>query len=279
MRIAFTKAEAAGNDLIIADARMSRLDRLPDLAQSLCDRHCGIGGDGLLIIQNGPDTLPFVRMFNPDGTEDFCGNGIRCVAAWLIESGEADQVAVAMRSSKGTHDALVVSRRGRSFGIEVGLVTPAFEPAAIPAEVDGPRVLQHVLEVGGRTWSVSSVNVGTAHTLIFLEEEVDEETFQAISPLIGCHPIFPQRTSILWCRVETRQRILMRVWERGVGETFSCGSGACAAVVIGRMLGLTDDRAEVVMRGGCMTAAWDGSDAVRLTGPVRLIYAGEYKPA
>ncbi len=98
MSVAFVKAEAAGNDLVIVDARTMKLDYLPQLARALCERHCGIGADGLLIVQNGPDTLPFVRMFNPDGSEDFCGNGLRCVAAWMADKGEADADKILLRS-------------------------------------------------------------------------------------------------------------------------------------------------------------------------------------
>ncbi len=137
-------------------------------------------------------------------------------------------------------------------------------------------MLEHPLEAAGDTWSVSAVNIGTAHAVIFTSAEIDEGAFRAASPLIENHPLFPQRTSVLWCSVESRQRIHMRIWERGVGETLSCGTGACAAVVIGRTLGLSDNCAEVVTRGGSMTATWDGSGPVKLAGPVHLVYSGVY---
>lgn len=278
MPLRFVKFEAGGNDLILVDARekRGRVGEGRELAVRLCDRRRGIGGDGLLTLETTGGGAPLMRMFNPDGTEDFCGNGLRCAAAYLLWPGDAEGRLV-LFSPRGRHEARVRPLGAGAFDVEVELVVPRFDPAAIPVMLPGERVLQHPLEAGGREVAVSCVSVGTAHSAIFGEAEVGDRLFREISPLIERHAIFPERTSVLWCRPEGRGRIHMRIWERGVGETFSCGTGVAAAVVIGRTLGLTGDRAEVVMRGGSMTGEWRGEGAARITGPARVVYTGEMK--
>jgi len=135
-------------------------------------------------------------------------------------------------------------------------------------------VLYRPFKVGFGEFRISCVNTGSTHTVIFGEEDVSEETFQTVSPLLETHEVFPLRTSVLWCRAEGRERVVMRIWERAVGETLACGSGACAAVVVGKALGRTADAAEVVTRGGRMSARWDGHGPVGLQGPAKIVYRG-----
>jgi diaminopimelate epimerase len=165
----------------------------------------------------------------------------------------------------------------RDFEVEVALLVPQFDPAAIPVLLPGKAVLRHPLEIAGRTFPISCVSTGTAHTAIFGEADVEERVFQEVSPLLERHALFPERTSVLWCRAEGRERVHMRIWERGVGETFGCGSGVAAAAAIGRTLGLTGDRIEVVMRGGRMTGEWRGEGPARIAGAARIVYTGEIR--
>ena len=276
MSLRFVKTEAAGNDLVLVDFREQPRRDMEALAVRMCDRHFGVGGDGLLTLERGNGPLPFMRMFNPDGTEDFCGNGLRCVAAWLWHSAEARDGRVLLETPRGKHDAVVESLGARRFRVGVQVVVPQFDPAAVPVRLPLERVLQYALKIGDRTWPVSCVSIGTAHTVIFGDADVEEDVFREASPLIEQHRIFPERTSVLWCRAEGRDRIRMRIWERGVGESFACGTGTCAAVVVGRTLGLTGDRAEVVTRGGSMSAEWSGKGPVRLIGPARIVYVGNW---
>jgi len=270
----FVKVEAGGNDLVLVDARSDPLRDAPSLAACLCDRHRGVGGDGLLVLERNGSGAPFLRMFNPDSTEDFCGNGLRCAAAYLLEPGEARERDLVLFSPQGRHEARVRPLGNGAFDVEVELIVPRFDPEKIPVRLPGPRVLACPLEVAGRTFAVSCVSTGTAHTAIFSPSEIEESLFQEISPLIERHAVFPERTSVLWCRAEGPGRIRMRIWERGVGETLSCGTGVAAAVVIGRTLGITGDRAEVVMKGGRMTGEWHGEGPARVAGPARIVYTG-----
>jgi diaminopimelate epimerase len=275
MPLHFTKVEAGGNDLVLVDARRAPVKDAPALAIRLCDRYRGVGGDGLLTLEGGRCGPPLMRMFNPDGTADFCGNGLRCAAAYLAGPGADVEVRRTLLTPRGRHEARVRPLGRGVFEVEVALLVPQFEPAAIPVCLPGKAVLRHPLEIAGRTFPISCVFIGTAHTAIFGEADVAESVFQEVSPLLERCALFPERTSVLWCRAEGRERIRMRIWERGVGETFSCGSGVAAAVAIGRTLGLTGDRVEVAMRGGRMTGEWRGEGPARITGPARIVYTGE----
>ena len=218
-----------------------------------------------------------MRMFNPDGTEDFCGNGLRCAAAYLVGPGTDEASRRVLLTPRGRHEARVRPLGRGAFEVAVALLVPRFEPAAIPVLLPGKAVLRHPLEIAGRTFPISCVSTGTAHTAIFGEAEVEERVFREVSPLIERHALFPERTSVLWCRAEGRERVHMRIWERGVGETFSCGSGVAAATAIGRTLSLTADRVEVVMRGGRMTGEWRGEGPAWIAGPARIVYTGEIR--
>jgi diaminopimelate epimerase len=246
----------------------------PSLAVRICDRHRGVGGDGLLVLGTNEGGAPFLWMFNPDGTEDFCGNGLRCAASYLLEPGETRERELIIFSPRGRHEARVRPLGNGVFDVEAELVVPQFDPEKIPVRLPGPRVLEYPLEVGTRTIAVSCVSTGTAHTAIFGPSEVEDSLFREISPLIERHAVFPERTSVLWCRAEGRERIRMRIWERGVGETLSCGTGVAAAAAIGRTLGVTGDRAEVVMKGGRMVGEWRGEGPARVAGPARIVYTG-----
>jgi len=278
MSLRFVKTEAAGNDFVLVDFRDQPLQDAAELAVRVCDRHLGVGADGLMTLETRPSAPPLVRMYNPDGTEDFCGNGMCCVAGYLLQSDGASDNRVTMRSPRGRHEAVVEPLARGGYRVAVALVTPEFEPSRIPVRVAEKKVLRYPLEVAGRTWPISCVSVGTAHTLIFDSTEPADDLFARLSPLIERHPLFPERTSVLWCRVDGRDRIRMRIWERGVGETYSCGTGACAAAVIGRALALTGDRAAVITRGGVAHAEWDGEGPVRLIASSRIVYAGTWRP-
>ena len=277
MPLHFIKVEAGGNDLVLVDGRREPVTDAPSLAIRLCDRHHGVGGDGLLTLEGGRRGPPLMRMFNPDGTEDFCGNGLRCAAAYLAGPEADEESHPVLLTPLGRHEARVRHLGRGAFEVEIAVLVPQFDPAAIPVLLPGKAVLRHPLEIAGRTFPISCVSTGTAHTAIFGEADVEERVFQEVSPLLERHALFPKRTSVLWCRAEGRERVHMRIWERGVGETFGCGSGVAAAAAIGRTLGLTGDRIEVVMRGGRMTGEWRGEGPARIAGAARIVYTGEIR--
>ncbi len=186
---------------------------------------------------------------------------------------------VTLRSKCGLHEGKVRPVGRDRVSVTAEVLKPSFQPAGIPVRLPDKRIIDKPFEVGGKTFPISCVNVGTAHAVIFSEQDVPEGVFREISPLIEHHPVFPERTSILWCRVEGRNRIWMRIWERGVGETFACGTGACAALAVAASTGRTLRRATVASRGGKARVDWPAGRAIRLTAPTRNIYTGTYLPS
>lgn len=275
--------QGIGNDFVALDAAALPPDTdWARAAVALCARRVGVGADGLLVISRGSDgAAPAMRMFNPDGTEDMCGNGLRCVGLWAHRAGwlaGASEFTVATKEGPRRCCLINASADGQSGTLSVGMGTPRFTPNEIPfCAPGGGRVMDFPLVVGDRTFAVTSLNTGSTHTVIF-GDAPDEETFQRCSPLIEKHPLFPERTSVLWATPDGPNRFAVRIWERGAGETLGCGTGACAVGVAARLHGLVTDDAptEVVSKGGTLHIAWPGSDAeIQMLGPAQFVFDGE----
>ncbi|MDX1932731.1 MAG: diaminopimelate epimerase [Capsulimonadales bacterium] len=301
----FAKMQAVGNDFVVVDATAWPPETdWPPIALDLCDRHTGIGGDGLLVVLPSDVADVRMRMFNPDGTEDMCGNGLRCVIRFARErswftTDEGMAEAVDGLHQFSLRNADTTEPEGR---IAVRMAEPCFAPEAIPREVTPDTV--------GRSFSltvtpddilvVTPVNTGSTHTVIFVPTLPDNDTFFRISPEIECHPLFPERTSVLWTVVEHAgsatmpPRVRLRIWERGVGETLGCGTGACAASVVSALEGRINAfdsearrdrfRCDVVTAGGTLSTAFDreqspnpdiaGFGPVTLIGPATVTFTG-----
>ncbi|HRU05984.1 MAG TPA: diaminopimelate epimerase [Candidatus Brocadiia bacterium] len=217
----FWKMEGAGNDLPLVDARAERRPETrdwPALARRMCDRRFGVGGDGLMALEPSSRGAALARMFNPDGTEDFCGNGLRCVAAYLCHRGEGADVVI--ETPRGLHRARTTAAGAREYEVDVEIMEPRFDAAGVPALAQGEMV-ERVLDLRDVKRVATSVGMGTTHTVIFSGEEVSEAEFLRDSPRIETLALFPDRTSVLWARVVSPERVEMRIWERGVGETLA----------------------------------------------------------
>lgn len=275
----FTKMQAVGNDFVVVEERAWPTDTdWNDTAIRLCDRHFGIGSDGLLLV--GPSSVADfrMRMFNPDGTEDMCGNGLRCVFRFARKQGYFTSLHATGETLDGIHTAT------SSDGIlwSVGMGVPQFDPEAIPVLIEADAVLNYPLDVEDEEITVSSVSTGSTHTVLFVSELPNDERFFHISPLIEHHPLYPERTSVMWatpdsdCEQGAAWRI--RIWERGAGETLGCGTGACAVAVLARATGRSQQTQTAIRsRGGELSVTWsaEGVDsAMTLTGPAEIVYAG-----
>ncbi len=273
----FWKMQGVGNDFVLLDAATLPPDAdLPSLSIALCARRVGIGADGLLVVSRGPGLA--MRMFNPDGSEDMCGNGLRCVGLWAHRAGRLGDVAdFSVSTKEGPRRCRLVSVDGQAGMLAVGMGMPRFSPPEIPFCAAGrERVMDHPLSVAERTFPITSVNTGSTHTVIF-GAAPDEETFARFSPLIETHPLFPERTSVLWATPDGPDRFLTRIWERGAGETLGCGTGACAVGVAARLHGLVagDAPTEVVSRGGALQITWPGVGAeIEMLGPAQFVFEG-----
>ncbi|HLJ54404.1 MAG TPA: diaminopimelate epimerase [Chthonomonadaceae bacterium] len=277
----FTKMEGVGNDFVVVDGRADPAADWSTLALELCDRHTGIGADGLLVLESTHLADIRMRMFNPDGTPDVCGNGLRCIARYAIERGIVQSDTLRIATLAGGRGA--TARRGADGVIEavtVAMGQPRFEPADIPMRVPRARVVDYPLELDdGVTLPISALSTGTAHAIAFVNSLPDDATFLALSPQVECHPLFPDRTSLMWCKVEGPQRLRLRIWERGAGETWGCGTGACAVAVAAIEKGFATPGEPVIVasRGGELRITWQPHAEIEMTGPAETVFDGIYR--
>ncbi len=265
------KIQGAGNDFVVMeDVGQSGAAWAP----ALCDRHRGVGADGLLLVGlAGPGELR-MRMFNPDGTEDHCGNGMRCAALFARRHGFTASDSVTLLTLAG-------ERRLHLIGEPVADIEQVWSadmgqaelhPAAAPVVSDGETALQLEIPVRDELVRGSALSTGTTHLVIF--ESPSQVRFDALSPVLETHPMFPDRTSVLWASVRDFETVDLRIWERGVGETLACGTGACAVAVASWLTGRTGPIVRVRSAGGVLEAAVDSDLHVRLTGPARWVFSG-----
>ncbi len=265
----FEKMHGLGNDFLVVDDREAQPVDWPALAQRVCERHTGVGADGVLLVQRSDVADLRMRLFNADGSEaEMCGNGIRCVAEYVAVHGISGD-RVVWETGAG---AVVTERIGDDM-VTVDMGPPRFAPAEIPASFDGAEVLDAPLRVGDTTLRVSCVSMGNPHCVVVVDD-VDAFPLQRIGPLVEHHEAFPQRTNFEIVQVLSRTRVRQRTFERGVGETNACGTGASAVGVAMQRLGLCDSPVTVELRGGPLHIAWAPGTTVRMTGPAQRVYTG-----
>ena len=279
----FTKMQGIGNDFVVVDGAVLAPNAfLPNLAIRACDRHFGVGADGLLVVsRDAPSSAFRMRMFNPDGTEDMCGNGLRCVSLWASRAGwlaGRTEFTVAVKEGAREVRLLETAETGQIASIGVDMGEPQFESEHLPfCAAKGQRILGYPLTVGEGVYSITSVNTGSTHTVIFGEAPT-EEIFQRVSPQIENHVLFPERTSVLWATPQGDHSFNVRIWERGVGETLGCGTGACAvgAAAVVRGLCAAGEPIAVISRGGTLSITWQGEGhPVDMVGPAHFVFEGE----
>ena len=282
----FIKSQATGNDFILVDARNMERD-WAKLAQDMCHRHFGIGADGLILMMASNGATLRMRMLNPDGSEaEICGNGLRCFAKYVIDRQIAPGPSLTVETMAGSRIVQVFLFQGKVHQARVNMGVPRFGAKDIPVvmgkpekgrgEVDIMPILDYALDVHGKKLTLSFVSMGNPHAVDFLSQPVAEFPLSAIGPQVERHPIFPERVNYEVARVLNRTKIEARVWERGAGETLSCGSGACAVAVVARLKGYTGDEVDIMLPGGELIVAWDGAGEVYLTGPVEEVFDGEW---
>ena len=272
MQLSFRKMHGAGNDFLVVDQRKGEQEIPgPENIRRLADRQRGVGFDQLMWI--GPprdaDSLAFYRVFNADGSEvEQCGNGVRCVA-WVISRDPGQKSDFVLGSQAGPIPVRMLSENS----VAASMGEPELEPANVPFIADS-RAPLYPLEAGGDTLSVSVLSMGNPHCVLLVERVADVD-IEALGPLIETHERFPSCTNVGFMAIRNRNEIELRVHERGVGETMACGTGACAAVVAGRLLDRLDEDVEVSLPGGQLMVSWPGGSApVWLSGNAELAYEG-----
>ena len=275
MYIKFTKMHGLGNDFMVVDLISQRAHLRPDQIKRLADRHFGVGFDQLLLIEppGRPDVDFRYRIFNADGSEvEQCGNGARCFARFIHDNRMTPKSRIKVETKKGIIE-LIVEDNGL---VTVDMGAPRLEPEEIPFQAES-RANVYAIEVDGKTYQISAVSMGNPHGVL-LTPDINRAPVQALGPKLETHPRFPERANIGFMQVVNPRFIKLRVFERGVGETLACGTGACAAVVAGRLQGLLEEQVEVRLPGGSLQIHWPGEGhSVRMTGPATRVFEGEVR--
>jgi diaminopimelate epimerase len=300
----FSKLQATGNDFILVPIKIGTLTGpregdWGELARAMCDRHFGVGADGLILVQGSTIADLKMRIFNSDGSEaEVSGNGLRCFAKYAIEKGliapiSSESSRMESRCNRGNRSLTIETLSGirevkaymsgnKVDRVEVNMGLPQFQPEQIPVKVkvdipiaSGP-ILDYPLMIDGKKLTLSLLSMGNPHAVSFLSRPVAEFPLVEIGPKVERHPMFPRRTNFEVARVLSREKIEARVWERGVGETLACGSGACAIAVAAQLLDYVDRQVDIILEGGTLTVSWDRVREVLLSGPVEEVFTGEW---
>jgi diaminopimelate epimerase len=280
MDLTFTKMHGLGNDFVVIDDLDDQIEFEPEAVAWLCDRHFGIGGDGLILVR--PATAEgaevFMLYYNADGTTaEMCGNGVRCLAKYAVEHGMTEGETLNVQTLGGIRAVEVaVDTEGRMEAATVDMGEPRLAAESIPTTLgatEAEAVVSAELRTLHGTFQVTCVNMGNPHAVIWVDD-VDEAPVATVGPAIETNPAFPDKTNVEFAQVTDDGAIRLRVWERGVGETLACGTGACAALVAASLAGLVDRDAVIDLPGGELVVRWAEDGHVYMTGPAEEVFTG-----
>lgn len=265
----FTKMQGTGNDFIVVDGIRQPVNGLAKHARFLCDRRFGIGADQLLLVRSSDKADFRMQIFNADGSEvEMCGNGVRCFAKYLRDHGHISKEVIHVETPAGI---ITPSFQGEDVSVDMG--EPVLSGPDIPVNREG-KIIHQPLQVGDEAWLITCVSMGNPHCVINVPD-LDSFPVERIGPQIENHPFFPKRTNVEFVQILNTQEIRMRVWERGSGETLSCGTGACASVVASALNQWTGRSVDVHLKGGDLRVRWEGNNRVFLSGPADEVFAGK----
>lgn len=276
----FTKMHGLGNDYVYVNGFAEKIEDASKLAVQISDRHFGVGADGLILI-NPSETADFeMAMYNADGSRgEMCGNGIRCVGKYVYDYGLTDKSNISVETLAGIKYLDLSVKEGKVYQVTVDMGSPIFTPSLIPIVSASERVIDEPIIVDGKQYKITSVSMGNPHAVVYMED-IENLDIGNIGPGFENHERFPKRINTEFARVLDRHTVLMRVWERGSGETLACGTGACAVAVSSILNGLTENEVCVRLSGGDLFIKWDRKkDSVYMTGPAEVVFEGEWNLA
>ena len=272
----------AGNDFVVVDGAKESLpeESLPSIATHACDRHLGIGADGLILALPSRVANFRMRMLNPDGTEaEMCGNGIRCFAKFIFDRKMHQDVVMTVETLGGIKTLKLNAAGGKVRTVRVDMGEPKLLRSEIPMRgAENTRVIAEPLKVGGKKIELTCVSMGNPHCVTFVDD-LERYPVEKIGPRIENHPSFPQRTNVEFVEVVGPQELKMRVWERGAGQTLACGTGSCASVVAAALCDKASRKATVHLTGGDLFIEWVGDNKVFMTGPAEDVFEGNVDAA
>lgn len=273
----FTKMHGLGNDFVFLDHFSGEEDfDYPKLAQKLCHRQFGIGGDGLVVVLPSKTADARMRIFNPDGSEpEMCGNGVRCFARYLYDQKIVVKNPMEVETLAGVLTLGLNIQEGQVQGVKVDMGEPILQAELIPVIGQGEPVVGQTLEALGETFQYTAVSMGNPHCVIFVEDYGTLD-FERLGPAIEKHPLFPRKTNVEFIRIDSQCEMTMKVWERGAGPTLACGTGACGSVVAAVLNNKTERAVTVHLPGGDLFIEWGSDNHVYMTGPAAYVFKGEW---
>ena len=273
----FTKMEGCGNDYVYVNGFEEKIDNPNEVAIAVSDRHFGIGSDGLIII-NPSEVADFkMCMYNADGSEGkMCGNGIRCVAKYVYDFKLTDKDVITVETLSGIKTLKLKGENGKVKTVRVNMGAPILECDKVPVKYDDEKMINKPVKVDGKTFNITCVSMGNPHAVTFIND-TDNLEIEKIGPKFENNEIFPDKVNTEFIQIIDKKTVKMRVWERGSGETFACGTGACASVVASVLNRLTENKVTVKLLGGELEIEYNQDEnTVYMTGPARVVFTGEY---
>ena len=276
MEMKFTKWQGCGNDFVLVDCLDNSLNRdYASFGKELCDRHYGIGADGILVVEPSKKADFRMRIINADGSEaEMCGNGIRCFARYLYDFGRTSKTEFTIETGAGILVPALELENNKVTGVRVDMGEPVLEGDDIPVKGFGKnKVVDELLTVNGQRYNMTCVSMGNPHCVIFVDD-TDNFPIEKLGSFFEHHEAFPRKTNTEFVTVRDKNHMRMRVWERGAAVTLACGTGSCASLVAAVLTGRTERNAEIELDGGTLQVEWAYNNHLFMTGPAELVFTG-----
>ena len=272
----FTKMHGIGNDYVYVNCFKETVEHPSEMAIKVSDRHFGIGSDGLILIKPSEVADGKMEMYNADGSQGaMCGNGIRCVAKYMYDYGITDKTSISVETKSGIKYLDLTLKNGKVDTVKVNMGAPILRASEIPVVSEKEQVISEPVTADGKEWKITCVSMGNPHAITYIDD-VKHLEIEKIGPKFENHEIFPDRVNTEFVHVIDRNTVEMRVWERGSGETYACGTGACAVAVSSILNGLTEEEVTVKLLGGDLKIFWDRQEnRIYMTGSATTVFDGE----
>ena len=272
----FTKMHGCGNDYVYVNCFEETVENPAEVARFVSDRHYGIGSDGLILICPSEIADFRMAMYNLDGSEGkMCGNGVRCIAKYVYDHHLTDKTRISLETLGGIKYLDLNIKDGKVETVKVDMGEPILKPEEIPVNISKESVINEPVDVEGLTWNMTCISMGNPHAVVFVDDTKSLD-LEKIGPSFEKHAIFPEQVNTEFVHVIDRNTVDMRVWERGSGETFACGTGACATAMACILNGKTDDEVLVHLVGGDLLIQYDReTNHIFMTGPATEVFSGE----
>ncbi len=272
----FTKMHGCGNDYVYVNCFEETVDQPSEVAKIVSDRHFGIGSDGLILICPSEKADFRMAMYNLDGSEGkMCGNGVRCIAKYVYDHHLTDKTRISLETLAGIKYLDLQVENGKVTTVTVDMGEPILTPSEIPVNIPKDRIIDEPVEVEGKIWNMTCISMGNPHAIVFVDDTASLP-LEKIGPGFEKHSIFPEQVNTEFIQIIDRHTVNMRVWERGSGETFACGTGACASAMACILNGKTENEVLIHLLGGDLLIKYDPeTNHIFMTGPATEVFSGE----